>query len=109
MTTTTDIHPFRIDIPQDQLDDLHDRLARTRWPDELPGVGWDYGVNKDYLMTLAEHWRTGYDWRPHEARLNEVPVHHRGRRPEHPFPARPLTRTGRHPADHHPRLAQHGV
>jgi pimeloyl-ACP methyl ester carboxylesterase len=73
MTTTTDIHPFRIDIPQDQLDDLHDRLARTRWPDELPGVGWDYGVNKDYLMTLAEYWRTGYDWRPHEARLNEVP------------------------------------
>ncbi|GLX04849.1 epoxide hydrolase family protein [Microbispora sp. NBRC 16548] len=66
-------HPFRIDIPQADLDDLAARLARTRWPDELPGVGWSYGVNKDYLMELADHWRTGYDWREHEARLNKVP------------------------------------
>lgn len=66
-------NPFRIDIPQADLDDLRDRLARTRWPDELPGVGWSYGVNKDYLSELVEHWRTGYDWREHEAHLNEVP------------------------------------
>ena len=49
------------------------RLARTRWPDELPGVGWDYGVPLDYVKELAEHWRTGYDWRAWEARLNEYP------------------------------------
>jgi pimeloyl-ACP methyl ester carboxylesterase len=65
--------PFRIDIPQADLDDLSDRLARTRWPDELPGVGWSYGVSKDYLAELVEYWRTGYDWREHEARLNEIP------------------------------------
>jgi len=67
------IRPFRIDVPQAALDDLHDRLARTRWPDELPGVGWDYGVPLDYLRGLAEHWRTSYDWRAHEARLNTHP------------------------------------
>ncbi|MEV4456469.1 epoxide hydrolase family protein [Microbispora sp. NPDC049633] len=65
--------PFRVDIPQADLDDLALRLARTRWPDELPGAGWSYGVNRDYLMELVGHWRTGYDWRAHEARLNEVP------------------------------------
>ncbi len=65
--------PFRINVPQAALDDLHDRLARTRWPDELPGAGWDYGVPLDYLRELAEHWRTGYDWRVHEATLNAYP------------------------------------
>ncbi|MFI8997857.1 epoxide hydrolase family protein [Streptomyces sp. NPDC053542] len=65
--------PFRIDVPQSDLDDLRDRLARTRWPDELPEAGWSYGVSKDYLADLVEHWRTAYDWRRHEARLNHFP------------------------------------
>ncbi|MET7771940.1 epoxide hydrolase family protein [Nocardia sp. NPDC005366] len=69
----TSLEPFRIDIPQADLDDLHDRLARTRWPDELPDAGWSYGVNKDYLVSLVDYWRTGYDWREHEARLNKIP------------------------------------
>ncbi|MGD0065587.1 MAG: epoxide hydrolase family protein [Streptosporangiaceae bacterium] len=64
------IQPFRIDIAQADLDDLRDRLARTRWPDQLAGVGWDYGIPLDYVRELAEYWRTGYDWRVHEARLN---------------------------------------
>ena len=46
----TVIQPFRIDIPQADLDDLRDRLARTRWPDELPGTGWDYGIPLDYAQ-----------------------------------------------------------
>ena len=71
--TDTEIRPFRIDIPQTDLDDLNDRLARTRWPDELPGVGWDRGVPLDYLKELAEHWRTSYNWLEWEARLNELP------------------------------------
>ena len=75
----TAIQPFRIDIPQADLDDLHDRLARTRWPDELPGVDWDRGVPLDYLKELADYWRTGYDWREQEARLNELPAVHDGR------------------------------
>ncbi|TVL94486.1 epoxide hydrolase [Streptomyces sp. SAJ15] len=65
--------PFRIDIPQADLDDLRDRLARTRWPDELPGAGWDYGVALPYLKELVGYWADGYDWRAHEARLNGFP------------------------------------
>ncbi len=72
MTDTT-ITPFHIDIPQEDLGELNFRLARTRWTDALPGVGWSYGVDRDYLIDLAEYWRTGYDWREHEARLNKVP------------------------------------
>jgi hypothetical protein len=55
--------PFRVEVPQADLDDLHDRLARTRWPDELPDVGWSRGVPLGYLEELTEYWRTGYDWR----------------------------------------------
>jgi pimeloyl-ACP methyl ester carboxylesterase len=67
------IRPYRIEIPQAQLDDLHDRLDRTRWPDQLPGVGAAYGAPLDDVRALADHWRHGYDWRRHEAALNELP------------------------------------
>ncbi|AXB42515.1 epoxide hydrolase family protein [Amycolatopsis albispora] len=67
------IKPFRIDVPQADLDDLADRLARTRWPNEVDGAGWDYGFPLARLQELAEYWRTGYDWRAHEAALNELP------------------------------------
>ncbi|TCP56419.1 pimeloyl-ACP methyl ester carboxylesterase [Tamaricihabitans halophyticus] len=71
--TPPEIQPFRIDVPQAQLDDLGARLANTRWPDELPGLGWSRGVPVEYLKGLAEYWRTGYDWRAQEAMLNEFP------------------------------------
>lgn len=71
--TSAGIRPFRIEVPQVDLDDLHDRLGRSRFPDELPGVGWSRGVPVEYLKELAEYWRTGYDWREHEAKLNEYP------------------------------------
>ena len=64
---------FRIDITTDQLTDLTDRLGRTRWPDEIPGAGWDYGVPIDYVRELAEYWRTTYDWRAQQDRLNQYP------------------------------------
>jgi epoxide hydrolase len=70
---TGEITPFRIDIPQAELDELRERLAQTRWPDELPGVGWAYGAPLGHVRDLAEHWRTTYDWRAHEARLNAFP------------------------------------
>jgi microsomal epoxide hydrolase len=73
METATEINPFRIDVPQADLDDLRERLARTRWPDELPGVGWSLGVPLGYVKDLTEFWRTQYDWRKQEARLNEFP------------------------------------
>lgn len=64
---------FRIEIPQADLDDLKRRIANTRWPDEIPGLGWDRGVPLEYLKELADYWRAGYDWRAAEARLNEFP------------------------------------
>src|ERR671910_2669003 len=67
------IQPFRIEIPQADLDYLHDRLTNARWPGELPGVGWSRGVPLGYLKELAEYWRTRYDWRAQEAQLNEYP------------------------------------
>lgn len=67
------ITPFRAEIPQRDLDDLQARLARVRWPDELPGVEWQYGVPLPYVQQLVEHWRTRFDWRAYEARLNAQP------------------------------------
>ncbi|MEO9330474.1 epoxide hydrolase family protein [Gordonia aurantiaca] len=69
------IEPFRIAIPQSDVDDLAERLARTRWPDEVRDAGWDYGFPLGRLRALAEHWRIGYDWRAHEAKLNELDHH----------------------------------
>jgi pimeloyl-ACP methyl ester carboxylesterase len=71
--TTAEIRPFRIEIPQAALDDLRERLARTRFPDEIPGVGWSRGVPLGYLRHLADYWASGYDWRRQEAKLNELP------------------------------------
>jgi epoxide hydrolase len=73
MANDAQIHPFRIEVPQADLDDLRARLAGTRWPDQLADTGWDYGIPLDYLRELAEYWRTGYDWRVHEAELNTFP------------------------------------
>jgi pimeloyl-ACP methyl ester carboxylesterase len=67
------IKPFKINVPQADLDDLQERLKRTRWPDELPGIGWRRGVPLDYLKKLAEYWRAKYDWHKHVAKLNEFP------------------------------------
>jgi epoxide hydrolase len=71
--TTAGIRPFRIEVPQADLDDLRQRLARTRWPDELPGVGWSRGVPLGYIKDLAHYWANGFDWRGQEAKLNELP------------------------------------
>lgn len=69
--------PFRLDISDGELDDLHDRLARTRWPHPTPGRedGSDFsrGTPLRYLHELAEYWRTDFDWRAQEAALNEFP------------------------------------
>ena len=64
---------YRIDIPQDTLDDLHRRIAGTRWPRQLPGTGWERGVPVDALRELAAYWAGGFSWRDQEARLNALP------------------------------------
>ena len=65
-----DIRPFRIAVPDADLDDLEQRLDRTRRPHALPGVGWERGVPADYLEPLLEYWRDEYDWRAQERQLN---------------------------------------
>ncbi|MEW9532244.1 epoxide hydrolase family protein [Microbispora sp. NPDC049125] len=71
--TADEVRPFRLEVPEDRLQDLRDRLARTRWPEEPAGAGWAYGVPADHLRALAEHWKNAYDWRRHEAELNAYP------------------------------------
>jgi pimeloyl-ACP methyl ester carboxylesterase len=67
------IRPYRISVPQADLDDLRERLARTRWARDLPGAGWERGVPTAYLRALAGYWTEEYDWRAHEAALNAHP------------------------------------
>src|SRR5579862_1458158 len=69
---TAPIEPFEIDISDLVLEDLADRLAVTRFPDEIEDTGWEYGTPIGYLRELVEYWRDAYDWRAHEARLNEL-------------------------------------
>ncbi len=93
-----DIQPLTIQVPDSVLDDLRQRLALTRWPDEILGSGWDYGANLAYMKELVDYWRLGFDWRAREAHLNTFAhykadidglgihfVHERGKGPD-PIP-----------------------
>ena len=92
------MQPFTVEVPDAVLEDLRERLARTRWPDEIAGSGWDYASNLDYVKELTGYWRTGFDWRVQARAINAFPqfrttvdgmgihfVHQRGRGPD-PFP-----------------------
>src|SRR5215469_7546354 len=92
------IQAFTIDIAQSTLDDLRERLARTRWPDEVEGASWDYGTNLNYLKALVDYWQYEFKWRTQEERLNQFAhfradidgvgihfIHERGRGPD-PLP-----------------------
>jgi pimeloyl-ACP methyl ester carboxylesterase len=92
------VEPFRIAVPDAGLDDLRQRLARTRFPDEMPGSEWGYGTNLAYMRELVLYWKDRYDWRAAERRLNTLPqfraevgglgihfIHVRGKGPK-PFP-----------------------
>jgi pimeloyl-ACP methyl ester carboxylesterase len=65
--------PFSLRVPDNAITDLRERLARTRFPDQAPGDPWAYGTNVDYLRGLIEYWRTNFDWRAQETRLNAFP------------------------------------
>jgi epoxide hydrolase len=65
--------PYRIDVPDLVLADLRARLAQTRWPGSIPGAGWKYGADAEEVKALCDYWRSGYDWRAQEVRLNRIP------------------------------------
>ena len=65
--------PFHIQIPEADLRDLRDRLARTRWPEAETVADWSQGVPLSYLRELCRYWGEGYDWRATEQRLNRLP------------------------------------
>ena len=89
-----DVTPYTVAVDEEILEDLRQRLARTRWPDEVEGAGWDYGASLAYMQELVEYWRRRFDWRAQERVLNTFPqfradvdgngihfVHARGRGP----------------------------
>ena len=65
------IDRFMVEIPQGTLDDLRDRLERTRWTDEIED-GWTFGTDRGELRRLVEHWRTAFDWRRQEEAINRL-------------------------------------
>jgi pimeloyl-ACP methyl ester carboxylesterase len=72
-SSPAEIHPFRVDVAQADLDDLLARLANTRLPEPAPGDDWELGTPNHYLRDMVDHWQTGFDWREQEARMNEFP------------------------------------
>jgi pimeloyl-ACP methyl ester carboxylesterase len=68
---TSSVESFEIRVDDEVLDDLRRRLAATRFPDQIEGTGWEYGIPTSYVRDLVEYWRESYDWRAQEARLNQ--------------------------------------
>jgi pimeloyl-ACP methyl ester carboxylesterase len=90
--------PYHIQVADKTLHNLYERLKLTRWPDEVLGARWEYGVNLAYMKDLVEYWRTGFDWRAQEQKINQFAnyrtqldglgihfIHERGHGP-HPLP-----------------------
>jgi hypothetical protein len=70
MGSTPQVERFTITIAEEILDDLLRRIRATRWPDQLPGIGWEQGTELGYLRVLLDHWADGFDWRAAERELN---------------------------------------
>ncbi len=70
MKFMAELRQFRIDVPTEVLDDLHARLAQTRWPEAETVDDWSQGIPLGYTRELAAYWADGYDWRARQAALN---------------------------------------
>src|SRR3954449_12662329 len=71
--TRTEVRPFRIDVPEEELVDLRRRIAETRWPERETVADFSQGVPLATMQQLAHYWTTEYDWRKVEAKLNSYP------------------------------------
>ena len=65
------ITPFEIAVSDEELQDLQARLARTRLPDQLDGISWEYDTDLDYMREILAYWQDGFDWREQERQLNQ--------------------------------------
>lgn len=70
---TEPVHPFQINIAPSDIDDLNARLAATRWPEAATVPDWGQGIPLSYVQEVCEYWRSSYDWRATETRLNALP------------------------------------
>ncbi len=68
------IQSFQLPYSEDAVQDLRERLQRTRWPDTIPGSGWEYGFDLAYLQRICRYWREKYDWKAEIGRL--ASLHH---------------------------------
>jgi pimeloyl-ACP methyl ester carboxylesterase len=64
------VEPFRIHVADEVLNDLRARLRNARWPDQIPGIGWEQGTELDWLRRLVSYWANEFDWRGWERKLN---------------------------------------
>src|SRR3954468_13148310 len=72
LETAVEIRPFHVDIPDEALEDLRRRIAATNWPEKETVADQSQGVPLAMMQALAEYWRTEYDWRRCETRLNDL-------------------------------------
>ena len=109
-TESDAIRPFRVNIPEEDLDELRRRVAATRWPDRETVTDQSQGVQLAKIQELVRYWGGGYDWRKAEAKLNALPQFMTDdRRRRHPLHPCPLAASERAAADHHAWLAGLGV
>ena len=66
--------PFKVAVPDADIDLLQKKLALVRFPDELEGAGWDYGSPLADMKRLTAHWKDKFDWRKAEAGINTLPM-----------------------------------
>ena len=71
---STSEKPFKVAVPDAEIELLQKKLALVRFPDELNGAGWDYGSPLADVKRLTEHWKSGFDWRKAEASINTLPM-----------------------------------
>ena len=93
-TDPTAIVPFRVHVDAAVLDDLHQRLRRTRWPEPEPVADWSQGAPRAWIEGICRYWADSYDWRAREALLNRfdqftteidgLPIHFVHQRSRHP-------------------------
>jgi microsomal epoxide hydrolase len=100
----THLQPFQLAVDAAAIDDLRQRLARTRFPDQAPGAPWAYGTDVDYLKTLVDYWQNDFDWLAAEARLNAFPQY---KTPLHDIDLHFMQVPGKGPAPY-PLLLLHG-